>query len=137
MKSILLLIVFFSFSISAWSQAKPVKVVFDLTSKDTSIHRTTMRHIKAMSAAYPESEFEVVIYSGALPMVLKDQSSVANDLTSFQDNERVTFKVCAISMKRNNVGRSGLLPGVDIVQDGILEIVYKQNEGWGYIKEAN
>ena len=39
-------------------------------------------------------------------------------------------------MKRHNVDASQLLPGVTVVPDAIMEIVTKQNEGWGYIKEV-
>jgi uncharacterized protein len=137
MKYTILVVALLILSVTAWAQSKPIKVVFDVTSKDTSVHQTTMRHVKAMSAEYPDSEFEVVVYGGAIPMVLKDKSSLSNDISSFKNNERVTFKVCAGTMKRYNVDSNALLPGVDIVPDGILELVNKQSEGWGYIKEAN
>ena len=39
--------------------------------------------------------------------------------------------------KRYNVDKSQLLPGVEIVDDGIFEIISKQQEGWGYIKVAH
>jgi hypothetical protein len=42
-----------------------------------------------------------------------------------------------MTMKRNNVDKSQLLPGVEIVPDGIYEIISKQHEGWGYIKVAH
>jgi hypothetical protein len=48
----------------------------------------------------------------------------------------VAFKVCAIAMKNNQVEQSQLIPGVQIVPDGIYEIITKQKEGWGYIKAA-
>jgi uncharacterized protein len=56
---------------AAWGQSKPVKIVFDVTSKDPATHQSVMRHITGMSAAYPDSEFEVVIYGGALPCWLR------------------------------------------------------------------
>jgi uncharacterized protein len=37
-------------------------------------------------------------------------------------------------MKRHNVDKTQLLPGVEVVPDAIFEIVTKQSEGWGYIK---
>jgi intracellular sulfur oxidation DsrE/DsrF family protein len=96
-----------------------------------------MRHVKMMATAYPESEFEVVVYGGALAMVLKDVSSVSEDIVQFEDSKNVSFKVCEGTMKRKQIDASQLLPGVGTVPDGILEIVIKQNKGWGYIKEAH
>jgi uncharacterized protein len=46
----------------------------------------------------------------------------------------LTFKVCAIALKNNNVDKSQLLPGVQIVPDGIYELISKQQDHWGYIK---
>ena len=121
----------------ASAQPKPVKIVFDITSGDTLIHQTALRHVTMMSAAYPQSEFEVVIYSGAIDMVLKEKSTVALAIQKLESNPRVSFKVCEATMKRHNVDKSKLLPKVGTVPDGILEIVYKQSEGWGYIKETH
>jgi intracellular sulfur oxidation DsrE/DsrF family protein len=39
-------------------------------------------------------------------------------------------------MKRYQVDVSQLIPGVTTVPDGILQIIKRQAEGWGYIKEA-
>lgn len=126
-----------AFSINALAQAKPVKIVFDVTSKDTLIHQAAMRHVKGMSSAYPDSDFEVVVYGGAVSMMSKENSTVSDEIISFNKNDRVTFKVCEQAMKKQKVSSTSLLSGVDIVPDGILEIVNKQREGWGYIKETN
>lgn len=94
-----------------------------------------MRHVSGMAKAYPDSKFEVVIYGGALPMVVKGQSTVAKSIQALENNKNVSFKVCAITMKRYNIEPSQLLPSAEVVPDAILEIVTKQSEGWGYIKE--
>lgn len=117
------------------SQSKPVKVVFDITSKDTLAHQTVLRHVSLMAAAYPESQFEVVVYGSALPMVVKDKSTIEKGLTALTPNKNVSFRACATTMKRYNVDKSQLIPGVMVVPDALMEIVTKQGEGWGYIKE--
>ena len=70
------------------SQTKPVKIVFDITAKDTLVHQTTLRHVSGMAKAYPDSKFEVVIYGGALPMVVKGQSTVAKSIQALENNKR-------------------------------------------------
>ena len=121
--------------LAVWSQSKPVKIVFDITSKDTLAHQAAMRHVSGMAKAYPDSKFEIVIYGGALPMVVKGQSTVAKSVLALENNKNVSFKVCAITMKRYNIEPSQLLPSTEVVPDAIIEIVTKQGEGWGYIKE--
>ena len=76
-KLILPFLILLSCSTATWSQEKPVKIVFDITSKDTLDHQTVMRHVKLMADAYPQSQFEVVVYGGALPMFLKEKSTVS------------------------------------------------------------
>ena len=121
----------------AYGQNKPVKIVFDVTSKDTLTHQAVLRHVNGMATSYPNSNFEVVAYGAAVSMFVKDQSTVSKDIETACTKKNVSFVACEQAMKRHNIDKSQLLPGVVTVPDGILEIVMKQGEGWGYIKEAH
>jgi len=50
--------------------------------------------------------------------------------------ENVSIVVCALTLKKNEKDMKDLIPGVGIVPDGIYEIISKQMQGWGYIKEG-
>lgn len=119
-----------------WSQTTK-KIVFDVTSKDPSVQEMAIRHIGLMADAYPGIQLELVVYGGALPMYMTEKSSVKEKLAELSKNENITFAACQGTMKRNNVDASQLLPGVKVVPDAIMEIVTKQEEGWGYIKEVS
>lgn len=125
-----------AFCIARVAVAQEVKIVFDVTSDDPKIHSATIRHVKAMSEAYPNSTFELVIYSGALPMALKEKSEQYEDMKAIASRENVMVNVCAMSLNRYNLDDTALIEGVGSVPDGILEIAKRQNEGWAYIKEA-
>jgi uncharacterized protein len=137
MKKYFLFMLFGGYALMASSQTKPVKILFDVTSKDSLTHQAVMRHVKGMASAYGDSQFEVVVYGGALQMFMKDKSTVGKSIAELASNKNVSFAVCAVTMKRHNVDKSQLLPGVVVVADAILEIVTKQGEGWGYIKESH
>ncbi|WP_439482262.1 DsrE family protein [Cyclobacterium plantarum] len=137
MKKIILLCPFLILTIGLWAQSNPVKIVFDITSKDEATHQATLRHVTMMSANYPDAEFEVVVYAGAYNMVLSENSIVSKEILQFEGNEKVSFVVCEATLKRHQIKPSQLLAGVKTVPDGILEIVTKQGEGWGYIKESH
>ena len=124
------------FGAIAIAQDKPIKVVFDVTSKNTGVHESTIRHVTFMSKTYENAEFEVVIYSGALQMLLKDKSTVASEISELVKKDNITFVVCQGTMKRYKMDKSHLIDGVISVPDGLLEIVQKQQQGWSYIKEA-
>jgi len=131
-----LITVFFCLvSYASFSQAKPAKIVFDITSKDTLAHQTVIRHIKGLSESYPDTQLEVVIYGGALSMVMTEKSTEAKKIQELSKNKNISFRACEGTMKRYNVTKAQLLPGVGTVPDAIMEIVAKQGEGWGYIKE--
>lgn len=123
--------------LAAAAQTNPVKIIFDITSKDTLAHQGALRHVAMMAKAYPQSTFELVVYGSALPMLVKGQSTVEKDLIPLAGNKNVSFKVCSATMKRYNVDKNQLITGVEVVPDAIMEIVTKQGEGWGYIKEGN
>ena len=137
MKKILIAFAFQVVVFAALAQANPVKIVFDITSGDTLAHQTALRHVTMMAKAYPQSTFMVVIYGAALPMVVKGKSTIEKGLIPLAENKNVSFKACSATMKRYNVDKSQLVVGVEVVPDAILEIVTKQGEGWGYIKEGN
>jgi len=136
MKNYITLLLAFFFALNISAQEKPVKIVFDVTSSNPKVHQAAIRHVKGMSKAYPDSQFEVVMYSGSINMVLKDKSSVAEDIEELSKNDNVTFVVCQGTMKRHKISDNQLIPGLKQVPDGILEIITKQAEGWGYIKEG-
>jgi hypothetical protein len=115
---------------------KDYKVVFDLTSRDTLDHQSVIRWINGIIKETPDAQLEVVLYGKSLDMITKGKSVVANDVEQLSKNKNVAFKVCAIAMKHNQVEQNQLIPGVQIVPDGIYEIITKQKEGWGYIKAA-
>ena len=115
-------------------QPKPYKVVFDLTSADPLDQRAVIRWIKEVSAVNPKTEMEVVMYGRGLDLVVSGKTTMATDVTEAMKAANVRFNVCAIAMRNQQVDKSQLLPNVQIVPDGIGEIVAKQNAGWGYIK---
>ncbi len=129
---IITLLLFAPFFVPA--QSTDYKVVFDITSKDTMDHKAVIRWINGISNSTPDAKLEVVFYGQSLNMIVKDKSVVADDVIRLTANKNVSFKVCAIAMQHNNIDKNQLLPGVQIVQDGIYEIITKQKEGWGYIK---
>ena len=116
------------------AQTVDYKVVFDITSKDTNDHKAVIRWLNEITQSTPDAQLEVVFYAQSLGMVSKGKSTVADAVTNFAKTKNISFKVCAIAMKNQNVDQSQLLPGVQIVPDGIYEIISKQKQGWGYIK---
>ncbi len=119
------------------AQAAKYKVVFDFTSKDTVNQQSLVRELGLIRQSNPGAQLEVVVYGQGLGLVINDGSAIQPAIQKLLADKNLVFKVCAMTMKRNNVDNSRLLPGVEVVPDGIYEIISKQQEGWGYIKVAH
>ena len=137
MKKILLSVslLFFIAGIS-WAQSD-YRVVFDLTSKDSLDHKAVLRWVGEVSKFSSDAKLEVVMYGQGVNMVAKGRSVVGEAITKLAQNKNVSFVVCAVALKNQGIEESQLLPGIQIVPDGIYEIILKQREGWGYIKAVH
>ncbi len=113
---------------------KPYKVVFDLTSQDPLDQQAVLRWIKEVSSANPKTKMEVVMYGRGLDLVVSGKTTLESAVKEAMSAGHAIFAVCAIAMRNQKVEARELLPNVQVVPDGIGEIVAKQGAGWGYIK---
>ena len=138
MKKIFLIIaIIFTAPYCLVAQQPDYKVVFDMSTRDSISQLAVIREVALITKENPAAKLEVVIYGQAINMANKVQSKQADAIKELAANKNVSFKVCAFTMKRNNVTEADLVPGIQIVPDGIYEIISKQHEGWGYIKVAH
>ena len=137
MKKITFALMLLMFAIISNAQNADYKVVFDFTSKDTVNQQTLLREMSLIKQYNPDAKLEAVIYGQGLSLVTNGVSNRAEEVARLSSLKDVSFKVCAMSMKRQNINESQLLSGVGIVPDGIYEIISKQQDGWGYIKIAH
>lgn len=136
MKKIILLSVILAMCSFTYAQKAPYKVVFDVTSNDTVLHKMVTRWVGEILNADPNAEVEVVFYGKSLDMITKEKSIVTDKVMKLVAQKNVAFRVCEVAMKNNNVEKSQLLEGVGTVPDGIYEIISRQHDSWGYIKAA-
>lgn len=116
------------------AQRSSYRVVFDVTSRDTLEQRAVLRWLKEVGTSSPDAQMEVVMYGKGFELVMPDRSQYVNEVKEAMKNPNVSFRVCAIALRNNNVDKSQLIAGVQTVPDGIHEIVMKQQANWGYIK---
>lgn len=137
MKKLKLIIVLVLFISSVAAAQSNYKVVFDLTSKDTTDHKLAVRWANEVLKADPNAQVEIVLFGQSLAMIAKDKSVISDAITKLSSNKNASVKVCRVAMNAHNIKESQLVQGVQIVPDGIYEIISKQREGWGYIKVSH
>lgn len=133
-KNLVLVSTIMLISVFVNAQVSNYKVVFDMSSKDTVNQQAIVREIGLITGANPDAKLEVVLYGQGLDLAVKDRSPQQAAVQKLIAENKASFKVCAMTMKRNNIDQSQLVPGVEVVPDGIYEIISKQQQGWGYIK---
>ena len=137
MRKIILFFVFITIAAIVKAQNADYRVVFDMTSRDSVNQQSVIRQLTGITKSNADAKLEVVLYGQGLDMVVKGKSLQEPAVSQLLTNKNVSFKVCEVTMKRYNVDKSQLIAGVEIVPDGIYEIITKQKEGWGYIKVAH
>ena len=135
MKKILLILFFLATSfLNSYAQNPDYKVVFDITSSEPACQQQVIREAGLIRQGNPDAQVEVVLYGKSLDLIRKDKSEYADDIKKLISQKGVSFKVCHIAMEHHHIDPSQLIAGVDVVPDGIYEIIKKQKAGWGYIK---
>lgn len=119
----------------AHAQDSNYRVVFDMTSKDSVNQQSLIRQLSLINEYNANAQLEVVIYGQAVNLVTKGSPQQAQ-IADLAAKKNISFKVCGMAMKRQNIEESALIQGVQVVPDGIYEIIQKQQQGWGYIKVA-
>jgi intracellular sulfur oxidation DsrE/DsrF family protein len=137
LRHLLLLLLAFTFGLTASGQTNPVKthrVLFAVTSGDVIDWQMTLGNARNLIAGLkPEPvEVEIVSYSAGI-MMIKGDSAVAADIAALQA-QGVKFVACQNAMRFHKLELKDLLPGVTPVPAGIVEVVTKQEQGWTYVK---
>jgi uncharacterized protein len=125
------------FSLYAPAQNKPHKIIFDLVSGDTADHSAVLRQFNNVLKVDPDAQLEVVCHGPSIFMLVKSKVHFEDKMSELKVKGKVSFKVCANSMKRLKVDKSELIGLAEIVPVAILELAEKQQEGWSYIKAGH
>lgn len=109
------------------------KIVFQLTSGDSAVHKMFMRQLDNVLAAAPNAKVEVVCHGPGITMLTASQTKVQPKITELK-NKGIAFVVCENTLRQKNVSKEEIVQEAGFVKAGIIEIVIKQEEGWSYIK---
>ena len=134
MNKFLIMIASIFFVCSASAQHK---IVYDLNDGDTATHSTVLRQFNNILKAEPGAELELVCHGKAIYMFIKDNMYFEEKAKELKAKGKISYKVCANSLKRYNVDQSLVSDIAQIVPVAILEIAEKEKQGWSYIKAGN
>lgn len=109
------------------------KIVIQLTSADTTLHKMLVRQLGNILNAAPNSKVEVVCHGPGIAMLRSDMTIVHPKITEMK-NKGIEFVVCENTLRERNVSKDVIVPEAGFVKAGVIEIVKKQEQGWSYIR---
>jgi intracellular sulfur oxidation DsrE/DsrF family protein len=111
----------------------PYKMVIQLTSGDTAVHRSLVKQIHNILTAAPKSQIEVVCHNQGISFLVTAKTLHAEKIQEYK-TRGVVFAACENTMRDRKIKREELLPAVITVPAGVIEIVKKQRKRWAYLK---
>lgn len=112
---------------------RPHKIVMQITDGDSLDQVTVVGQVGNVKKLLPNARIEVVCHSNGIDMLTRGKSFVSTQIAALKEKD-VTFVACENSMRRKNVKPEELVPVAGTVPSALVEIIYKQEEGWSYIK---
>ncbi len=141
MKQLLSLALFLLFAASMQAQSdapvvvsmKKHKVVFQLTSSDTLVHKSLVKQLHNFLTAAPNAKLEVVCHNNGITFLQQDVTKQGDKIRELKALG-VDFVACENTLRERKIKKESLVKECRTVPAGVLEIVMKQEKGWSYIK---
>lgn len=135
-RAVFLILATLAFAGCAQQAAKPEKAgfVIQVSDNDPAKWNLALNNAKNVQKdlGADKSQVEIVAYGPGLNM-LKAESEAANRVQdAIKDGVKVV--ACGNTMKGMKVTKEELVPGVEVVKAGVLEIGEKQRAGWTYVR---
>ncbi len=111
-----------------------LKVVVHINFSDSERQAHGLKNVSNILKAEPSTRVEVVCHGAGINLVEKHQTANAEAVEAL-GKQGVCFVACENTMRQKAIRKEGLLPGVDTVPSGAVEVIRKQQQdGYAYFK---
>lgn len=112
---------------------KQHKIVIQLTSSDSLVHKAVVRQIANILEAAPNSKIEVVCHSNGISLLLAAQTRQAGKIAELS-GKGVQFVACQNTLRERKIKPEELVSQSGLVPSGVMEVIRKQEKHWAYIR---
>lgn len=135
MRKLLLLLALWFGTASLYAQQteRQHRIIMQLTSGDTLVHKNLMKQFKNMKEAAPTLQLEVVCHGPGLDPLMSDRSTVKAKVKEFAA-QGIVFLAFENTIEQRQLDSSKVLPEAGFMKAGIIHIVERLEQGWSYIK---
>ena len=112
---------------------KAHKVVIQLTSSDTLVHKAVLKQINNLLTAAPNAKIEVVCHNNGIEFLTAAKTKSAAGIAELK-TKGVVFAACENTLRERKIEKTDIVPEAIFVPAGILEVIMKQEKGYSYLK---
>lgn len=122
-------------AIHAQTTESPTKIVFQMSSPDTLVHKSLMKQLNNILSVAPQTKIKVVCHGPGIYVLVPDHS-IATQAIERLRLKGVEFIACEFSIEERKISSDKMLQGISYTKAGILEVARLQDEQWRYIKSG-
>ena len=110
-----------------------LKAVVHINFTDSERQKHGLKNVTNILKEEKGAEIEVVCHGGGIGLLVKDKTDHADEVARLV-KEGVQFAACENTLRDKAIPKENLLPDVTTVPSGAVEVIRKQEEGFGYFK---
>lgn len=132
LRSVILSLGILGFVAAAQAESKP-GVVIQVSADNPAVWSLVLNNARNIQDELGKDkiDIEIVAYGPGIEMFRSD-SKVAGGLKEAEASG-IALRACGNTMKSRKMTDKDLVPGIKVVNSGVVEIIQKQKEGWGYL----
>ncbi len=118
----------------ASEKGKPMlKAIIHINFTDSERQKAGLKNVTSILKEEKGAEIEVVCHGGGIGLLVKDKTDHTDEVARLI-KEGVRFAACENTLRDKSIPTENLLPDVTTVPSGAVEVIRKQQEGFGYFK---
>jgi len=119
----------------AQSKARPEhRVIMQLTQNNPEAHKGLINQVSALTSAWGDSVLiEVLAHGPGVEMFMTEKSTQQEAIQKLK-SKGVHFVICENTLTQKAISKQQLLPDLEFVKFGLIEVITKQEQGWTYLK---
>lgn len=119
---------------SSRGTTKMLKAVVHINFADSDRQKHGLKNVRnILKEVKGQAEIVVVCHGAGIHLLVKDKSSHADEVGRLL-KEKVRFAACENTLREKSIAKEKLLAGVTTIPSGAVEVIRKQQEGFGYFK---
>ena len=120
--------------VSPKEAAKMLKVVVHINFSDAERQKHGLTNVaNILKEVKGEAEVVVICHGAGIGLLVQEKSQNADQVEQLI-KAKVRFAACENTLREKSIPKDKLLPGVTTTPSGAVEVVRKQQEGFGYFK---